>query len=82
MAKTEAMYDMGWCNYAKSFFIETPHGNTIKNINQVEKQLLERLAVIQNNTWEAWGWSAAKYSAIILATYYATQYSQNWPIHT
>lgn len=75
MAKTEAYYDMGWYNYLKSYAVETPHSNTIKNINVVEKQMIERLAILQNNTWEAWGWSVTKYSAVILATYALTIYS-------
>ena len=75
MAKTEALYDMSMSSYLKSFFVETTESNTIRVIKEVDSQIRERLAILQNNTWEAWGWSAAKYSAVILATYYLTKCS-------
>jgi len=81
LAKFEAYYDMSTSSYLKSFFIETKESNTIKAIKETENQLLDRLSVLQNNTWEQWGWSTAKYSAVIAATYYLTRYSLTFNIH-
>lgn len=81
LAKFEAYYDMSMCSYLKSFFVETKESNTIKVIKETENQLRDRLSVLQNNTWEQWGWSAAKYSAIIAATYYLTRCSLTYKIH-
>ena len=75
MARVEAYYDMSLSSYLTSFFVQTDERNTINGINQAEKQILERLAILQNNTWEQWRWSAAKYSTIILATYCLTKWS-------
>jgi hypothetical protein len=68
LAKMDKSYDISWCSYLKSYFIETPDNRVIFNINQVEQQLRNQLNVLHNNTWEQWGWAAARYSAVILAT--------------
>ena len=81
LAKHSAYYDMGYIGYLKSYWIGTTEYNRIQDFNQVEKQLRDRQARLENNTWEQWGWSAAKYSAIILATYYATRCSLTFNIH-
>ena len=77
MAKVEANYDTCWSTYLKSFFIETPEGNTIRGIKQVEQQLRNRLAILQNNTWEQWGWACAKYSAVIALTAFIVSAAKN-----
>ena len=80
MAKTEVCYDMGLAAYLASYFIETKASNTLKEINQVEQQLRKQLNILQNNTWEQWGWSAVKYSAIIVATIAIMKASQHYSI--
>lgn len=75
LARVDAYYDMNLLSYLASFFLENEEYNIIKGINQEEQRIRERLAVLQNNTWESWGWSAIKYSTIIAATYLLTKYS-------
>ena len=75
LAKQATYYDMGCIGYLKSCWIGTTEYNHIQDFIQIENKLRDRQARLENNTWEQWGWSAAKYSAIILATYYLTRCS-------
>lgn len=80
MAKKDKMYDINWYSYIKAYFVDTQDGRTLREISQVEKQLRNQLAILHNNTWEQWGWSAAKYSTVILATASLTVLAmQNYP---
>lgn len=68
MAKTDKVYDMSWGCYLKSYFVDTQDSRVIREISQIERQLRNQLAILHHNTWEQWGWTAAKYATVILIT--------------
>lgn len=68
MAKTDKTYDMSWGCYLKSYFVDTQDNRVIREINQIERQLRNQLAILHHNTWEQLGWTAAKYATVILIT--------------
>jgi hypothetical protein len=68
LAKMDKSYDISWCSYVKSYFVDTQDSRILREMSQVEQQLRNQLAILHNNTWEQWGWAAARYSAVVLAT--------------
>jgi len=68
LAKMDKNYDVTWCSYLKSYFVDTQDSKIIREMSQVEQQLRNQLNILHNNTWEQWGWTAARYSAVVLAT--------------
>jgi len=68
LAKMDKNYDISWCSYLKSYFVDTQDSRVMREMSQVEQQLRNQLNILHNNTWEQWGWTAARYSAVVLAT--------------
>lgn len=75
LAKTDVSYDISWCSYVKSFFTETTESKILKEISFVDQQLRYQRDILQNNRWEDWGFAAARYSAVALATIAALHFS-------
>lgn len=68
LAKMDKNYDISWCSYLKSYFVDTQDSRVIRDISRTEQQLQNQHNMLHNNTWEQWGWAAAKYSAVAIAT--------------